>query len=103
MRFEDLPDAVRMHWRDLIERAGADVQGYYGDGVIVALPQNVLEFRDKFRAFFDFQGDNFFPLGSDVNGLDARFRHDGPAGKYPAGNGGFWRFVVMVPKLEVFA
>jgi hypothetical protein len=88
--FSELPHGERMALRDVItDRAGGDVQGYDGGGVLVAMPRDRAGFLGIVRAAgFEVLGAEWcFPLGSDR--APDNMRHDG---SYP-GSRGFWRFV----------
>jgi hypothetical protein len=91
--FHELPDERRMALREVIEAAGGQVMGYFGDGVQVALPRPAgpCEQAAAGAGLKKVAGSlHYFPLGTDDP--PAELRHDG---RYP-GSKGFWLFARFV-------
>lgn len=94
--FGGLPHVERMEHRAAVEVMGAEVVGYDGPTVQVAIPTPAAPYLATVaaRGFIEVPGsDHCFPLGSDSP--PANLRHDG---RYP-GSAGFWRFVRFLPPL----
>ncbi len=92
-RFSELPHEARMTLRSALESLGAEIEGYYGDAVQVAVPCPPEPFWEgvaklPLKAARD---GYFFPLGTD--NPPASMRHDG---RYP-GSKGFWLHWRLVP------
>lgn len=89
----EMPDSDRLAMRQDIESVGAEVVGYQGDAMLVALPTNGAVFAGN-PVTLEAKGYRvsdlyYFPLGSDKPA--ARLRHDG---RYP-GSKGFWLYALV--------
>jgi hypothetical protein len=94
--FCDLPDPVRMAYRDAIDDAGGNIETYCGPAVLVAMPRKAGFVADLRDAGLELVKGSLwlFPIGTD-NPPDS-FRHDG---KYPDSRG-FWLYGKFLPAEE---
>jgi hypothetical protein len=68
LHFCDLPDRIRMAYREAIDNAGGYVAGYYGPYVQVAIPHPAGPFfqaMEEAGLELDEHSLHFFPLGTD--------------------------------------
>ena len=94
LRFCDLPDAKRMAFRDAIDIAGGQIEGYCGADVQVSIPSPSGPFFEAMElAGLELIESSvyLFPLGSDSP--PQHMRHDG---RYK-GSKGFWLYARFTP------
>jgi hypothetical protein len=96
-QFCDLPDAIRLAYRDAVTDAGGIVCGYDRTNMQVALPNPsgaFYEAMQKAGLLLVAGSLHYFPLGSDKP--PDNLRHDG---NYP-GSRGFWCYARFAPPIR---